>query len=107
MKQFWPMLMRAITMGEDLESELDWESNDEEIFNMIQSSTDTDNNSEKLSQAVSSWYGNDQTQWSKIALTRRKTKQENLKNVLPCWKGPARQNPPPTVLEVWKGPMTD
>ncbi|KAF2884366.1 hypothetical protein ILUMI_21815 [Ignelater luminosus] len=51
---------------------------------------------------ANSWYGKDQTKWSKIPSQRGRTPAHNRISVLPGLRGAARQNQPSSPLESWQ-----
>lgn len=48
-----------------------------------------------------SWYGKDNTKWSKPAAVRGKTPAYNLFIILLVLAGPARNNPPSEPVDAW------
>ncbi|KAF2886617.1 hypothetical protein ILUMI_19556 [Ignelater luminosus] len=75
----------------DTESELEWDSSDEEPGR----------------NETNSWYGKDQTKWSKIPSQRGRIPAYNIISVLPGLRGPARQNQLFSPLESWQLLLSD
>ncbi|KAF2895265.1 hypothetical protein ILUMI_10914 [Ignelater luminosus] len=85
------------------------ESDQEEPDNEIQSEHDTESEQEWDSSdkepgrnETNSWYGKDQTKWSKIPSQRDRTPAHNIISMLPRLRRPARQNQPSSYLESWQ-----
>ncbi|KAF2887619.1 hypothetical protein ILUMI_18554 [Ignelater luminosus] len=85
------------------------ESDQEEPDNEIQSEHDTESEQEWDSSdeepgrnETNTWYGKDQTEWSKILSQRGRTPAHNIISVLPGLRGPACQNQSSSPLESWQ-----
>ncbi|XP_050303727.1 piggyBac transposable element-derived protein 3-like [Anthonomus grandis grandis] len=88
---------------ERLSEESDENEEDSEILSDHNSETEQEDSDsdEKELPIRKSWYGKDNTKWSKTAGIRGRTPAHNLVTILPGLIGPARNNPPREPVYAW------